>query len=670
LIEQNLSEKIARSSNEELIPIIILISEQINDQSLAADATSVPKIARRELVVSQLKTLSQCSQKDIITFLKTKQKQGKVKNISSLWIINAIGAEVTKDVIEELSKTPGICQISCNGEYFHILEQAGTKVGELQRAIAWHVQKIQADLVWGLGYTGKGIIVGVLDTGVRWSHNDLQDHMWIGGTLYPNYGWNFVSDNNSPYDDNGHGTHVAGIIAGDGTAGTQTGVAPDARIMAVKVLNSAGAGSFITIAKGVQFAIEHNADIINLSLGADSANNSTKDYCRDMCKMAYIAEVPMAIATGNGRSGSPGSHYPVPFDISTPGDVPAPWYAPNGGNNAVMAVGATDNSDVIANFSSYGPTQWNTSIYADYPYPPGLKKPDVSAPGVNITSLDYLSATGYTIKSGTSMATPCLAGTIALMLEKNRFLTCREIDSIIETTALDLGAAGRDNYYGAGRINALNAVNAVTATIAIKGTFYIKNAATATGNLEFDENLTWNKSWIKDASATSYVVGPGESTAVNVYVDTTGIPNNTTWYDTIWVYCNDPGKGLHPEPVWLVRGTIGIEEPSYHETHSRIEQGTSMLHISPNPFKQKAEIKFQIPKNSEIRNSQSEISVKIYDATGRLVKSFNLSTRYSLLATSVEWDGTDDFGRRLPAGVYFVVPEGLNLAPARVVKIR
>ena len=107
------------------------------------------------------------------------------------------------------------------------------------REIAWNVTKVNADDVWGLGYTGDGVLVAVLDTGVRYTHVDLADHMWTHAS-YPNHGYDFVNDDNDPWDEgggaDGHGTHCAGTIAGDGTAGSQTGMAPDAEIMALKIL--------------------------------------------------------------------------------------------------------------------------------------------------------------------------------------------------------------------------------------------------------------------------------------------------------------------------------------------------------------------------------------------------------------------------------------------------
>ena len=158
-----------------------------------------------------------------------------------------------------------------------------------------------------------------------------------------------------------------------------------------------------------------------------------------------------------------------PNNVRTPGDVPPPWLHPDqtltGGISAVVSVGATDINDAIASFSSRGPVTWSTiSPFNDYAYNPGmgLIRPDIAAPGSNIKSLDYHSNTGYADGwSGTSMATPCVAGVMALMLEKNPNLTPAEIDYAIETNALELGTAGKDNIYGSGRINALAAINAL-----------------------------------------------------------------------------------------------------------------------------------------------------------------------------------------------------------------
>lgn len=177
-------------------------------------------------------------------------------------------------------------------------------------------------------------------------------------------------------------------------------------------------------------------------------------------KRHWSEELYFSAAAGNGDGA--GGHYDVTFDISSPADSPPPWYG-DGGHSCCIATGATDQNDSWASFSSYGPTQWNISgSYVDYPYPPGLLKPEVTAPGVEIIStLSTHFGGGYISMSGTSQAAPHTAGVIALMLSKNPAITPVEIDYILESTAVELGPAGKDSLYGAGRIDAFSAVNAV-----------------------------------------------------------------------------------------------------------------------------------------------------------------------------------------------------------------
>ncbi len=643
IIDQTLTEKMADYSNEKLIPVFIMISEQINSDLLIDYAYRLDKDEKRTWVVSQLQSLAQQTQQVLLSYLESEEQKGRVANLRSLWIVNAISLKTTGDVIEKLSIMPGVCQISYDGDYFHVLgEPVSYRSRGYYRGLAWGVEKIRADQVWALGYTGDGIIIGNLDTGVNYNHNDLADHMWNGGTLYPHHGWDFVNADNDPMDDHGHGTHTAGTAAGDGTSGTQTGVAPDAQIMALKVLNASGSGNFSDIASGIQFAIEHGAHVISLSVGAENPNNATKDYCRNMCGNAFAADLPMAISAGNGVSGSPGSHYSVPHDIHTPADVPAPWYG-GAGHSASIAVGATDVSDVIANFSSYGPTEWNTSIYNDYPYPPGLMKPDVSAPGVNITSLSYSNNTGYIYGwSGTSMACPHLAGTIALMLEKNPLLTSVEIDSIVELTSVDLGVAGRDTLYGAGRIDAYSAVLAISATSARKMVFWILNSATATRNLEVSD-ITWSASWIKDVSPTQPKVGIGDSIAVNVYADSAGIPAPGTYWDTLCIYSNDPDENPYPEPICLVTVIVGIEEA---EESKQLPLANALYHTRPNPFTSAAQISYAIAKESKVR-------LEIYNVLGQRIRTL-INRKQEPGCFDIDWDGKDELNRGVPSGVYYI----------------
>ena len=143
---------------------------------------------------------------------------------------------------------------------------------------------------------------------------------------------------------------------------------------------------------------------------------------------------------------------PVPYNIYTPGDCPPPYLHEDqlvniGGTSCVICVGAVDYNDHLASFSSEGPSQWtDVPEYGDYPYSAGsttdigLIRPDICAPGVQIKSLDYNNINGYTLMDGTSMSTPLVTGTIALMLSKNSALTPAQIDEILERTAIPLSA--------------------------------------------------------------------------------------------------------------------------------------------------------------------------------------------------------------------------------------
>jgi serine protease AprX len=192
---------------------------------------------------------------------------------------------------------------------------------------------------------------------------------------------------------------------------------------------------------------------------------------RQACDNTLAAGVVAAVCAGNSRQIQ--MLAPVPYNIWSPGDCPPPHLHEDqlvnpGGTSCVICVGAVDFNDALSPTSSEGPSLWtDVAQYNDYPYSSGssttigLIRPDVCAPGVNVKSLDYNTTNGYCLKSGTSMATPCVAGTIALMLSKNPELTPDQIDEILERTAVHF-SEHKNNDFGSGRIDALAAVNAVS----------------------------------------------------------------------------------------------------------------------------------------------------------------------------------------------------------------
>ena len=267
----------------------------------------------------------------------------------------------------------------------------------------WHIPKIGASTAWGTS-TGAGIVVAVLDTGVQSTHPDLQ------ANLVP--GWNIYDNNNLTTDVNGHGTAVAGTIAAVGNNGFGVvGVAYRAKIMPIRIADAAGDTTFSIMASGLTWAADHGADIANISYSnvyKSSTMISAANYLRSKGGETVVAADNDAINEGTANTTS------------------------------MITVSATDQSNALASFSSWGPMV------------------DVAAPGVTIQTTLWNS--GYGWGTGTSFASPIVAGTVALIMSANPSLAPSQIENVLFTTATNLGAAGYDNYFGWGLVNAAAAV--------------------------------------------------------------------------------------------------------------------------------------------------------------------------------------------------------------------
>ncbi|MBQ4205394.1 MAG: S8 family serine peptidase [Bacteroidales bacterium] len=409
------------------------------------------KAERRAFVIQEKIAFCQASQQDVMDFLDG--FKGEVSGIEQYWAFNGFRCDASEEVIAQLEKRADVEYVYRDEK--HKMTPDLTAKPATSRDNAWHVDKVNAPAVWNYngssGYNGDGVIVAVVDSGVDYNHVDIAGSMWDGGENYPHHGYDMCNDDNDPMDDHCHGTHVAGIIAGQGNAGTQTGIAPGAKIMAVKVLDSSGYGSDSDLISGIHFAMNHGADIINLSLGDPEVGPSAA--YRDL--FVTVQEAGMIASVAAGNDGDSQYAYPVPQNIECPGNCPPPWLHPDqvnlisGGTSGVVSVGATDSGDAHCSFSSVGPVTWsagpNIGDYNDYPYlngdasQPGLIRPDISAPGKNITSLNFNTGNGYVEYDGTSMATPCVSAVLALLLDANPELLPAELDSIIELTAVPAG---------------------------------------------------------------------------------------------------------------------------------------------------------------------------------------------------------------------------------------
>ena len=425
--------KVLEQKDNEMIRINIVLNSQIDARSLKNDTRGFNNAeTKRQFVVQELKNFAENSQRDIITILEEGEKSGAVKDIVSHWISNTITCSVSKDYIYLLSNHPDISIIGGNESQFLLWDEKSESI-DIQRGPSKIIGHVKANKVWDLGYTGKGVTVAILDTGIN-AHTDIVNNLWDGGEEYPNHGYNTYEKDHNLSDVYGHGTHCAGIICGTGVSGTKTGIAPDATLMCVKVMDNNGKGDAESICSGIEFAIEHGADVLNMSLGFSNAAVATRATLRN----AYInaMEANIAIITAVGNDGMFQSSCPAPNNVRVPGGCPPPWLHPDqqdkeGGLSACIAVGAVTDKNAVADFSSFGPFTWQNTSFRDYQYNGttklGLIRPDVCAPGSKIVSCDPNKNNGYITMDGTSQAAPCVTGIVCLMLQKNPELTPAQI---------------------------------------------------------------------------------------------------------------------------------------------------------------------------------------------------------------------------------------------------
>ena len=284
--------------------------------------------------------------------------------------------------------------------------------------VFWGLDRLGAPEVWNAGYTGTGITVAVIDTGVDYTHSDLDGNIWINsgeiagngidddrnGYIDDVRGWNFDANTNNVMDDNSHGTHVAGTIAGENNGVGITGVAYNAKIMAVKVLNANGSGTLAAVANGIRYAANNGAKVINLSLGGGGSSEL-------LAAVSYATSRGAVVVMAAGNEGAP-----VP---SSPAS-----YAQSYG----LAVGAIDSAGNLAAFSNRA-----GSTPLDY----------ITAAGVNV----YSTVPGgrYASYNGTSMATPHIAGAMALLqqanIQNNKGLSVAALETLITSTASNMVTA-------------------------------------------------------------------------------------------------------------------------------------------------------------------------------------------------------------------------------------
>lgn len=396
VISADLQEAMNNSRSGEY-KIIVEMAEQANVEAIKADCmVRSNDSSSRDQIFSVMKQEAYNSQLAIEYLLA-----GQRAEVQRFWLVNAVALTANEELINALAQEESVKAIYLDKEEVLI-----DPIMANQERGAWGVDYIKANIAQGNGITGKGIKVAVVDTGV-----DLDHPGFAKGQILVNLAKSFVDGEADADDGNGHGTHCAGTIGSK-----EYGVAPDCKIIPVKVLSKSGSGGWTGVMNGVQYAAECGADVMSMSLGGRASANG--NVVETAVKNAIAAGVVCVIAAGNSG--------PSAKTIGTPGVV-----------QEAITVGAINNAGTIASFSSRGVTVYNT------------EKPDIVAPGVNVPSLWKNGGTN-TI-SGTSMATPHVAGLVALILQAKPGITPAKVKALIMSKAFGKAEA---NVYGKGCVDA------------------------------------------------------------------------------------------------------------------------------------------------------------------------------------------------------------------------
>lgn len=412
-------EKILRQSPDTArIAVIAQTARQADLNALSAQTTYDEKIALLKSVAAQ-------AQPEFVRFLTAQD----ARDIRGFWLVSRVAFKATPAVIRAAAQRPDIASIGDDARV-RIDDTRSTSPAD---ATEWNISKVQADSCWAEGYDGAGVVVGNIDTGIEAAHPAF------GNRWRAQNGWfDAVNGQPDPYDDNNHGTHTMGIIAGGdglGPFAKDIGVAPGATIIAAKGFDSGGSGQYTDIDACFEWLADTGRpQVISNSWAGNRTNTHFFATIQNLRSLGIIT----VFAIGNQQGAPSGSS-------SSPGNYP----------NTIGA-GATGSRDSIATFSQRGPAPdtlpWN--VPGNWPRTDwNLINPDIAAPGVGVRS----SAPGdtYEFMSGTSMACPHVAGCVALMLQKSPSLTPNQVFNLLADNADHPAQGGTypNNQYGWGRLN-------------------------------------------------------------------------------------------------------------------------------------------------------------------------------------------------------------------------
>lgn len=615
-----LQSRVASMAPGQRVRVIVNLASKVDVTTFRRGKASAPDLIRA------LRFKADATQPAVLKFLGDRGVQSGVR---ALWINNSLALEASAAVIHALATRPDVATIELDSLIRVVDSQPTNSTPSAERpgqnfettttAGGWedaHLTRIRVPELWNAGLSGQGVVVGSIDTGFDPNHPALAGK-WRGGT---NSWLDIVHGSATPYDDNGHGTHTIGtMVGGDGTGPFthDTGVAYGATFIAAKAIYDVGAAYPSDLYSAMQWMLDPDGD---------PATNDFPDIVNNSWLLIDNSSGFDPIVTAWRAAGI----IPV-FAIGNSGPTAGTTKSP-GNYASVIGVGATTSSNDIAYFSSRGPAPIGS------PWPADGRKPDLAAPGDSIVST--VPGGGYAAKSGTSMASPHVAGVIALLKSGKPSLTFDEALSSLVSTACDLGASGYDYSFGYGLVD-VYAAAAAAGSLPPSVVGPPLNLAAASGSVGV--HLTWTAS--SSPSVLGYRVY-GSSAQLDFQPRYIGTTSGLSFDDTGFGF----GSAYYKVRSYTAADSSGFSgeariEVCGYASGAAVGAGIRVLAMVPADFNGDA-----IEDVATVSNSDTNVTVcfgngvnGIGDATFGAISTLPLGlTALSVLATDTNGDGRLD----------------------------
>ncbi|HHD56435.1 MAG TPA: hypothetical protein ENK89_02000, partial [Desulfobulbaceae bacterium] len=354
-ISSDLTARLARMRPGEVVDVLVYFTDQLDAKRLFQQKKDVLTAGEKRIRINKaLRSKAAQAQAKVKQLLL----QNKVRNIRSFWIVNGLAATVPVAAIQQIASQPGVARVALDGT----VRLPKTTIASAAANIAWNIDLTMAPQLWQQGYDGSGIVIAIVDTGVDMEHQDLQAR-WRGGN---NSWYDPNGEHPTPYDPDGHGTGVAGILVGGDAGGSAIGMAPGARWIAVKIFDDAGNASYSDIHLGFQWLLDPDNDPLTDDVPQLVNNSWGLNGLVGQCVTEFQPDIQLLQASGIAINFSGGNGGPNASTSISPANYPESF-----------AVGGIDVALLVTDFSSRGPSACGGALY-----------PALVAPAVDIRTAD------------------------------------------------------------------------------------------------------------------------------------------------------------------------------------------------------------------------------------------------------------------------------------------